>query len=161
MTISMVNNTSKVIIAERSQAELLAQLRKISYHNSSSFRVTDRAAVDEYCAWTEKDDNGIVLPALYKHGEPIFTLRANIYFSLDELRANNTIFKQCPDGFVSLPVLDMTIVATNPLYFNRGVLLALRYYMYLLHKHSVKSVTGATVKDSNIYYSLKNLDMNS
>ena len=152
----MFNLQRRVEITNETQASAVENLRVASYLSSKSFKVIDEDEVKSYCKWNEKDAQGLVLIALNEHNEVISTLRANIYFEETELIKNNPIFKQATDNFVEYPVLDLTIAATNPAYFQSGILSALRYYMYILHRHTVKTITGVAVKNSSIYKSLSN-----
>ena len=147
----------KVIIANQSHSELIENLRYASYCNSDAFIVSNHKEVEAYCKWSEKDDNGIVLLALNENAEPLSTLRANIYFHQAELEENSPIFKNNSNNFIQYPVLNMAIAATNPKYLGIGALSVLRYYMYILHKHAVKSITGSTVKNSNNFKTLQKL----
>lgn len=147
----------KVIIAHQSFAAQVENLRRISYHHSAGFTIKDEAVFESYCQWGTKDSKGLVLAAMTERGEFVSSLRANVYFSAKELEMNNIIFSGYSSNFVEYPVLDMSFAATSPDYFDTGLLSALRYYMYLMHKHCVKTITGVAVKDSYIYKTLHKL----
>jgi len=151
----MKTNSPKVIIANKTYAAKIEKLRSDSYHNSSGFKIIDEDGFQKYSKWSEKDDNGIVLVALNEDDTPNSCLRGNLYFSQSELELNNLNFLNNSHDFITYPVLDMTIAATSPDYFKTGLLSVLRYYMYLLHRHSVKSITGVAVKNSSIYKTLE------
>jgi hypothetical protein len=51
----------------------------------------------------------------------------------------------------------MTFAVTAPEYFKSGFLSVLRYYMYLLHRHIVQSITGQVVKESTLFFTLQKL----
>ena len=145
----------KVIIANKEHAQTVHELRYCSYCNSAGFSVTNEDEVKFYTQWNKYDDTGVCLLAFDSNGEAISTIRGNVYHSLEELEANSPIFKGNSQDFFSFPVLDLTIGATSPNFHSLGLLSVLRYYMYVLHKHSVKSISGSVVKNSNVYYSLK------
>ena len=146
---------SKVIIANNTYSTKVERLRSHSYHNSAGFKIVDEEEFNKYCKWSEKDSTGIVLLALNEKDEPLSCLRGNIYHSDKEFKNNNLMFKNNLEDFISYPVLDMTFAATSPVYFKNGLLSVLRYYMYILHKHSVKTITGTAVKNSSIYQTLE------
>ena len=151
----MTSSLSKVIIADKSYLAKVEKLRSEAYHNSAGFKIIDENEFDKYCKWSEKDSSGIVLLALNENDEPLSCLRGNIYYSRSELENNNLNFTNNSEDFIFYPVLDMTFAATNPMYFNTGLLSVLRYYIYVLHKHSVKTISGTAVKNSNIYKTLE------
>jgi len=149
--------TKKIIIADKSYSEKLEKLRGISYHNSKGFSVNNEEEFQKYCRWSFKDEIGIVLLALNEDNEAISSLRSIVYFDKESHIANNKVFQDCADGFVSYPTLDMTFATTHPDYYGGGLMSVLRYFMYVLHKHSVKSITGHVVKNSILHTQLKNL----
>ena len=151
----MTPSLSKVIIANKSYSTKVESLRSEAYHNSAGFKIIDEDEFDKYCKWSEKDNSGIVLLALNESDEPLSCLRGNIYYSHSELENNNLNFSSNSQDFISYPVLDMTFAATNPTYFKTGLLSVLRYYMYILHRHSVKTISGTAVKNSSIYQTLE------
>lgn len=147
----------RVIIADNRYSKEIMDLRRISYHNSSGFTVKDELHLANYCKWGFKDENGIVLAILSEQDKVLSCLRSNVYFDSQTHEASNIGFAGFTRDFVTYPVLDMTFAATLPEYFKGGLLSVLRYYMYLLHRHSVKSITGQVVKGSALYFTLQGL----
>jgi len=146
---------SKVVIANSSYGTTIENLRSISYHNSAGFKIVDEKEFEGYCKWSTKDTSGIVLLALSESNEPLSCLRGNVYYTSDELEKNNLNFKDNCSNFIIYPVLDMTFASTSPKHFQNGLLSVLRYYMYIIHKHSVKTISGTAVKNSSIYNTLE------
>ena len=149
--------TNKVIIANSSHATKVENLRRIAYHNSTGFTVKNEQEFESYCQWNKKDETGIVLLIMNEQGKAISCLRSNVYFDDIQHETNNSSFAGCTENFIQYPALDMTFAATLPEYFKSGLLSVLRYYMYLLHRHSVKSITGQVVKESTLFFTLQNL----
>lgn len=147
----------QAIIASRHHSAKLEDLRRVSYHNSAGFRITNEQEFEAYCRWGKKDESGMVLAVLDAQGEMVSSLRANVYFSATEHETNNPGFAGQTEDFIIYPTLDMTFAATAPLYFKNGFLSVLRYYMYLLHRHTVKSIAGQVVKGSTSYFTLQKL----
>jgi hypothetical protein len=147
----------RVIIADSTYASQIESLRSLSYHNSKGFTVKDETELANYCRWGAKDEQGIVLLALNEHDEAVACLRANTFFDRDALEASNKVFAGYPDGFINYPVLDMTFAATSPAAYGGGFMSLLRYYMYRLHRHSVKSISGHVVRDSILHTQLAKL----
>ncbi len=151
---------NQAIIVSNTLASKIEALRKTSYHHSTGFKITNDEEFDKYCQWNKKDDTGVVLAILNEHGDPVSTLRANVYFNNQEHEKNNPGFAGHTENFITYPVLDMTFAATDPSYFKSGFLSVLRYYMYVLHRHTVKSITGQVVKESTLFFSLQKLGYN-
>lgn len=148
------------VIASYSHSAQVENLRSIAYHNSTGFKVINEDVFEKYCRWCEKDDTGIVLLLLNENGDAISTLRGNVYFDSAEHEASNPSFAGHTGNFVKYPVLDMTFAATAPNYYNGGFLSVLRYYMYFLHRHTVKSISGQVVKESVLFHTLQHLGYN-
>lgn len=145
---------NRAIIATSSYADKIEKLRRSSYNNSTAFKIIDSQVFETYCRWSKRDETGIVLVVINEYDEPISSLRGNVYFNSMEHTFNNPSFAGHTNEFVHYPVLDMTFAATSPQYFNAGLLSVLRYYMYVLHRHAINSISGQVVKGSSLYYSL-------
>jgi len=143
--------TGKVVIADPSHAEAIENLRRQSYQHSDSMKVSDQDSFNLYCKWSLKDDNGLVLIALTEDSQVICSLRGNIYYNQIELESNNINYKGNSADFVDYPVLDVTSAATSPEFFANKLTAILTYYIFFLHKHSVKSINGSAVKNSSVY----------
>ncbi|MFN8250781.1 MAG: hypothetical protein U0V75_02775 [Ferruginibacter sp.] len=148
---------TKTIIANDRHADKIENLRRIAYHNSTGFTVINEDEFEKYCRWNNKDKTGIVLAIVNEMDEILSCLRANVYFTSLEHEENNPSFANCTKGFIQYPALDMTFAATLPDYFKSGFLSILRFYMYRLHRHTVKSITGQVVKESTLYFTLQKL----
>ena len=95
--------------------------------------------------------------ALNEREEAVACLRANVYFCQVGLGAGNILFENHPEAFINYPALDMTIAATHPDYYGSGFLSLLRYYMYRLHHHTVRTITGVVVNNSLLHNQLQKL----
>lgn len=148
----------QAIIGSRSLADKIENLRRISYHNSTAFSIKNEQEFESYCRWSSKDDSGIVLAILDQKGEVVSSLRANVYFDADEHESNNRSFAGHTENFITYPAPDMTFATTAPHHFKSGFLSVLRYYMYFMHRHAVKSISGQVVKESTSFFALHKLD---
>lgn len=148
----------KITIANNGYYEKIEALRYLSYCSSRSFKVIDTNELMNYCKWSATDDNATVLLALNDAEKPICTLRGNVYHSKAELDKFNPIFSNYNTLKIEYPVLDLTIAATHPDYFNSGILQALRYHMYLQFRDKVKSLTGVVVNHSSLFNLLTDLN---
>ncbi len=147
----MITHCKKIIVADKTKADIIQHLRYLSYCNSQSFTVINKNELINYCKWSSIDDEAIILLALNEKGEAICTLRGNEYFTKAELNKSNPIFTNFTDLNIAYPLLDLTIAATHPAYFNSGILQALRYNIYSLFRDKVESVTGVVVNNSKLY----------
>jgi hypothetical protein len=93
--------SNRAIIACRSHPIQIENLRRVSYHNSTGFKVVNEQEFEKYCCWNKKDDAGIVLAIINEQGEPISSLRANVYFDSTAHAINNPSFAGHTANFVT------------------------------------------------------------